>query len=102
MGNANEVQLTFVTGSVTSSDRQVDLRDTHRLNNLNNDLQLEHEIDTASEISNGSEVSKAALQHIREQMAVSLARMKDLEDQVKLIPNLQVILGAILKQLIGR
>lgn len=67
------------------------MRETQRLNNYNNgELQLEHEIDTASEISNGSEVSKAALQNVREQMAQSLTRMKDLEEQVKLIPNLQV------------
>uniref|UniRef100_A0A336LCA0 CSON006654 protein n=1 Tax=Culicoides sonorensis TaxID=179676 RepID=A0A336LCA0_CULSO len=76
-------------GSIASSDRQVDLRETHRLNSLNNELQLEHDIDTASEISYGSEISKTALQHIREQMALSLSRMKELEDQVKLIPNLQ-------------
>ncbi|XP_063699459.1 KN motif and ankyrin repeat domain-containing protein 2 [Culicoides brevitarsis] len=84
-------------GSVASS--QVDnLRETHRLNSLNNELQLEHEIDTASEISCGSEVSKAALHAIREQMALSLARMKDLEDQVKLIPNLQNQLVTLKKE----
>jgi hypothetical protein len=33
---------------------------------------------------------KYALQNIREQMAVSLERMKELEEQVKAIPMLQV------------
>lgn len=51
---------------------------------------MERESDQASEISNSSEISPAALQHIREQMALSLARMKDLEEQVKQIPSLQV------------
>lgn len=55
--------------------------------------QMENESDQASEISNSSEISPAALQHIREQMALSLARMKDLEEQVKQIPNLQVTLS---------
>lgn len=36
-----------------------------------------------------------ALQNIREQMAVSLAKMKDLEEQVKLIPVLQVQLSVL-------
>lgn len=35
-------------------------------------------------------LTPAALQNIREQMALSLERMKELEDQVKLIPSLKV------------
>lgn len=35
-------------------------------------------------------LSPAALQKIREQMALSLERTKELEDQVKLIPTLKV------------
>lgn len=83
----NKIYCILLGGSVTSSDRNVEY---NQVNRLNRELQLEHEIDTASEISNSSEVSKVALQQIREQMAVSLARMKDLEEQVKLIPNLKV------------
>jgi len=53
------------------------------------DVNFEREIDQVSEISNGSEVNSQALHQVREQMALSLARMKELEDQVKVIPNLQ-------------
>lgn len=35
-------------------------------------------------------LTPAALQNIREQMALSLERTKELEDQVKLIPSLKV------------
>lgn len=48
------------------------------------------EVDRESITSNGSEVSTGALQTIREQMAISLKRMRDLEEQVKLVPVLQV------------
>ncbi|XP_075219769.1 KN motif and ankyrin repeat domain-containing protein 2 kank isoform X2 [Lycorma delicatula] len=48
--------------------------------------------DAASITSN---TSTGTLQNIREQMAVSLERMKDLEDQVKLIPVLQVQLSVL-------
>lgn len=48
------------------------------------------EVDRESITSNGSEVSTGALQNIREQMALSLKRMRDLEEQVKLVPVLQV------------
>lgn len=48
------------------------------------------EVDRESIASNGSEVSTGALQNIREQMAISLRKMRDLEEQVKLVPVLQV------------
>jgi hypothetical protein len=46
-------------------------------------------ISVISNCSNNSEISATALQQIREQMAFSLKRMRDLEDQVKMIPILQ-------------
>ncbi|XP_029674097.1 KN motif and ankyrin repeat domain-containing protein 2-like isoform X1 [Formica exsecta] len=46
--------------------------------------------DNASVGSGNSNLSTSALQNIREQMAVSLERMKELEEQVKAIPMLQV------------
>lgn len=46
------------------------------------------DFDTSSVDSCG--LSPAALQNIREQMALSLERTKELEDQVKLIPKLKV------------
>ncbi|XP_050452036.1 KN motif and ankyrin repeat domain-containing protein 1 isoform X2 [Cataglyphis hispanica] len=46
--------------------------------------------DNASVGSGNSNLSTGALQNIREQMAVSLERMKELEEQVKAIPMLQV------------
>lgn len=54
------------------------------------DSPAERECDRESIASNGSEISTGALQHIREQMAISLSRMRDLEEQVKLVPLLQV------------
>lgn len=54
------------------------------------DSPAERECDRESLASNGSEISTGALQHIREQMAISLSRMRDLEEQVKLVPLLQV------------
>lgn len=54
------------------------------------DSPAERECDRESVASNGSEISTGALQHIREQMAISLSRMRDLEEQVKLVPLLQV------------
>lgn len=47
-------------------------------------------ISVVSNGSNGSEVNATALQQVREQMAFSLKRMRDLEEQVKLIPLLQM------------
>ncbi|XP_011863742.1 PREDICTED: KN motif and ankyrin repeat domain-containing protein 2 isoform X2 [Vollenhovia emeryi] len=46
--------------------------------------------DNASVGSGNSNLSTGALQNIREQMAASLERMKELEEQVKAIPMLQV------------
>lgn len=53
-------------------------------------LPSNREADRESIASNGSEVSTGALQNIREQMALSLKRMRDLEEQVKMVPVLQV------------
>ncbi len=53
-------------------------------------LPSNRETDRESIASNGSEVSTGALQNIREQMALSLKRMRDLEEQVKMVPLLQV------------
>lgn len=58
---------------------------------------LEPEIDCASITSNSSEISTNALQNIRQQMSQSLCRMRDLEEQVKIIPMLQLQLS-ILKE----
>ncbi|XP_066998159.2 KN motif and ankyrin repeat domain-containing protein 2 isoform X2 [Anabrus simplex] len=55
------------------------------------------DFDVASVGSAASGVSTGTLQTIREQMAVSLERMRELEEQVKLIPVLQVQL-AVLKE----
>lgn len=52
-------------------------------------VQSNRETDRESIVSNGSEVSTGALQNIREQMALSLKRMQDLEEQVKMVPVLQ-------------
>ncbi|XP_034939435.1 uncharacterized protein Kank isoform X2 [Chelonus insularis] len=48
------------------------------------------DFDAASIGSGNSNLSTGALQNIREQMAISLERMKELEEQVKIIPVLQV------------
>ncbi|XP_076277199.1 KN motif and ankyrin repeat domain-containing protein 2 kank isoform X2 [Lasioglossum baleicum] len=58
----------------------------------NNNAQVEHpgDFDNASVGSGNSNLSTGALQNIREQMAASLERMKELEEQVKAIPMLQV------------
>lgn len=53
-----------------------------------NDVSGTRDFDTVSIESCG--LSPAALQNIREQMALSLERTKELEDQVKLIPGLKV------------
>ncbi|XP_076224637.1 KN motif and ankyrin repeat domain-containing protein 2 kank isoform X1 [Nomia melanderi] len=61
-------------------------------NNNNNNAQVEHpgDFDNASVGSGNSNLSTGALQNIREQMAASLERMRELEEQVKAIPMLQV------------
>lgn len=51
---------------------------------------MDRDNDRESVVSNGSEISTGALQSIREQMAISLNRMRHLEEQVKLVPQLQV------------
>ncbi|XP_012264632.2 uncharacterized protein LOC105690991 isoform X1 [Athalia rosae] len=48
------------------------------------------DFDSASIGSGNSNLSTGALQNIREQMALALERMRDLEEQVKAIPMLQV------------
>ncbi|XP_015602478.2 KN motif and ankyrin repeat domain-containing protein 1 isoform X2 [Cephus cinctus] len=48
------------------------------------------DFDNASIGSGNSNLSTGALQNIREQMAASLERMKELEEQIKVIPMLQV------------
>ncbi|KAK0162182.1 hypothetical protein PV327_008537 [Microctonus hyperodae] len=53
-------------------------------------VDLSVDCDTASVGSGNSNFSTGTLQNIREQMAMSLERMKDLEEQVKVIPMLQV------------
>ncbi|XP_076177002.1 KN motif and ankyrin repeat domain-containing protein 2 kank isoform X2 [Ptiloglossa arizonensis] len=57
-----------------------------------NTAQVEHQgdFDNASVGSGNSNLSTGALQNIREQMAASLERMRELEEQVKAIPMLQV------------
>ncbi|XP_046405461.1 uncharacterized protein LOC124170643 isoform X2 [Ischnura elegans] len=57
-----------------------------------------HDSDGGSVGSNGSAgVNAEALQNIREQMAISLGKMKEMEEKLKLIPILQVQLS-ILKE----
>ncbi|PSN40635.1 hypothetical protein C0J52_21102 [Blattella germanica] len=53
------------------------------------------DFDVASVGSAASGLSTGALQNIREQMAISLSRMRELEEQVKLIPVLQVQLSVL-------
>ena len=57
----------------------------------------------ASAQSSTTNISKQSLQAIRESMAVSLQRMKELEDQVKAIPVLQVRISVLKeeKRLLG-
>ncbi|KAG9435183.1 KN motif and ankyrin repeat domain-containing protein 3 isoform X1 [Apis mellifera carnica] len=60
---------------------------------VQNNGQSEHaagDFDNASVGSGNSNLSTGALQNIREQMAASLERMRELEEQVKAIPMLQV------------
>ncbi|XP_076675793.1 KN motif and ankyrin repeat domain-containing protein 2 kank isoform X1 [Andrena cerasifolii] len=59
---------------------------------MQNNAQVEHtaDFDNASVGSGNSNLSTGALQNIREQMAASLERMRELEEQVKAIPMLQV------------
>lgn len=56
---------------------------------------LVQDFDVASVGSAASGLSTGTLQNIREQMAISLERMKELEEQVKLIPVLQVQLSVL-------
>lgn len=53
-----------------------------------NDLSTGKDFDTVSIESCG--LSPAALQNIREQMALSLERTRQLEDQILIIPKLKV------------
>lgn len=71
-------------------DDAVDNRRRESFEPAMDDSPAERECDRESITSNGSEISTGALQHIREQMAISLSRMRDLEEQVKLVPLLQV------------
>ncbi|KAJ6633428.1 KN motif and ankyrin repeat domain-containing protein 2, partial [Pseudolycoriella hygida] len=66
-------------------------KDNKVLNELSPTLSVpsNNEVDCESIASNGSEVSTGALQNIREQMALSLKKMRALEEQVKLVPVLQ-------------
>ncbi|XP_043519376.1 KN motif and ankyrin repeat domain-containing protein 1 isoform X2 [Frieseomelitta varia] len=60
---------------------------------VQNNAPTEHtggDFDNASVGSGNSNFSTGALQNIREQMAASLERMRELEEQVKAIPMLQV------------
>ncbi|XP_076236635.1 KN motif and ankyrin repeat domain-containing protein 2 kank isoform X2 [Calliopsis andreniformis] len=59
---------------------------------IQTNVQVDHpaDFDNASVGSGNSNLSTGALQNIREQMAASLERMKELEEQVKAIPMLQV------------
>ncbi|XP_043281489.1 KN motif and ankyrin repeat domain-containing protein 2 isoform X2 [Venturia canescens] len=57
---------------------------------INQHTELATDFDNASIGSGNSNLSTGALQSIREQMAVSLERMRELEEQVKAIPMLQV------------
>ncbi|KZC04311.1 KN motif and ankyrin repeat domain-containing protein 1, partial [Dufourea novaeangliae] len=65
---------------------------TNAVTPMQNNAQVEHaaDFDNASVGSGNSNLSTGALQNIREQMAASLERMKELEEQVKAIPMLQV------------
>jgi len=56
---------------------------------------LVQDFDVASVGSAASGISTGTLQNIREQMAISLERMKELEEQVKQIPVLQVQLSVL-------
>ncbi|KAL4235906.1 KN motif and ankyrin repeat domain [Mactra antiquata] len=66
-------------------------------------VHLPQEEGAASAHSNMTNISKQSLQAIREAMAVSLQRMKELEDQVKAIPVLQVRISVLKeeKRLLG-
>lgn len=66
-------------------------------------VHLPQEDGAASAQSNTTNISKQSLQAIRESMAVSLQRMKELEDQVKAIPVLQVRISVLKeeKRLLG-
>lgn len=48
------------------------------------------DVDDDDDRASVTSTSTEALQNIREQMAISLRRMRDLEEQVKLVPLLQV------------
>lgn len=67
------------------------------------EVHLPKEDGAASAQSSTTNISKQSLQAIRESMAVSLQRMKELEDQVKAIPVLQVRISVLKeeKRLLG-
>lgn len=67
----------------------VEIDGIHETASVQNAAQLA-DSDNASVGSGNSNLSTGALQNIREQMAASLERMKELEEQVKAIPMLQV------------
>ncbi|XP_054000411.1 KN motif and ankyrin repeat domain-containing protein 2 isoform X1 [Hylaeus anthracinus] len=89
-----EAALRHSTRSTTSPDKQERTENdgTNTATPTQNTGQVEHQgdFDNASVGSGNSNLSTGALQNIREQMAASLERMRELEEQVKAIPMLQV------------
>ncbi|XP_029056574.2 KN motif and ankyrin repeat domain-containing protein 3 isoform X1 [Osmia bicornis bicornis] len=89
-----EATLKRSTRSTKTFDKpdQTDNDGTNTATPVQNNAQPEHgaDFDNASVGSGNSNLSTGALQNIREQMAASLERMKELEEQVKAIPMLQV------------
>uniref|UniRef100_A0A0K2T6J3 Uncharacterized protein n=1 Tax=Lepeophtheirus salmonis TaxID=72036 RepID=A0A0K2T6J3_LEPSM len=61
----------------------------------NNNAHLQDRMETDSIISISSEMSASTLRNIREQMARSLAKLKDYEKQVEAIPVMQVKLSVL-------
>ncbi|CAL7936593.1 unnamed protein product [Xylocopa violacea] len=90
-----EATLERLSRSTSTSDKQERAENdgTNTATPVQNNAQTEQtggDFDNASVGSGNSNLSTGALQNIREQMAASLERMRELEEQVKAIPMLQV------------
>ncbi|KOX73740.1 KN motif and ankyrin repeat domain-containing protein 1 [Melipona quadrifasciata] len=90
-----EATLRRSSRSTNTSDKQERTENdgTNTATPVQNNAPTEHtggDFDNASVGSGNSNLSTGALQNIREQMAASLERMRELEEQVKAIPMLQV------------
>ncbi|KAK2152064.1 hypothetical protein LSH36_340g00017 [Paralvinella palmiformis] len=99
LNSSSSTQQVITTTTVTSiGNKSSGFTSLQLANNMANLLP-----DDEQALANNANVSPATLQAIREQMAISLQRMKELEEQVKAIPVLQIRINVLKeeKRLLG-